>query len=98
MQGDDADEAMRLAYPDWRECATGWPSSRGIRAMLDHLAQWDCESGEIYLWGGTNHGESMFHTRDHLMVWHVGLTYAALMRRVTLAQVRRYAPDLLTTL
>lgn len=96
LQGDDADEAFKILYPDWSDGLTGWATTESTLAMLEHLKQWDYgEPTETYLWEGIGPGVDMYRTRYYIMTWDFGHGWVSLKRRITIKEVKEREPHLL---
>jgi hypothetical protein len=86
LEGDEADEIMRMIYPRWAygSASTGWPD--GANAALTYMKGWDygepCADGLESEHPGSTYGTSEHGDDDHLMCWNFGLTWAALYRKI----------------
>lgn len=83
MQGDDADEALKIIYPDSDGVSTGQPDAQ---AGLDHLRRWDYgddTGSEIEddpcCFRGT---DSSYSDDDYLMIYNFGYTCVGLWRKI----------------
>lgn len=87
LQGDDADEVLRIIYPHWEALSgsIGWATRESLNAALEHLRQWDCgEPTETRAYTPTGNDEH--RTRDYIMCWHFGLGWVSLERKVKKGQ------------
>ena len=81
MQGDDANEALALLYPDSGNGSSGWPD--GTDAVVAHLAQWDYgDPAEGFRYQDVD-PYNVHETEHYVVTWHYGLTWICLYRKPT---------------
>lgn len=89
MQGDDADEALRILYgkaADDESVVWSGPFAETIAATFEHLGQWDYgEPGEMHTESEAGSSDRQVTSDDgqYLMTWNLGLGYIGLERIVS---------------
>lgn len=84
MQGDDADEALHILYPEWVEGQVniGEYTAASLKAALDHLKQWDYGEPTDLGTHELSRGPEWEETPDYVMCWDWGYRWIALERKV----------------
>lgn len=80
-QGDDANRALAILYPDQDGVSTGWTSAESIAATIEYMAQWDygepCEGFRL-----TDVNSYRLAQTDHYVLeWDYGYTNICLYRK-----------------
>ncbi len=83
-QGDDADELLKIIYPEWSHgsASTGFPD--GADEALTYAMGWDngepTDQPDSYERPDASYGASMVSNETHVLAWHFGLGWVSLSR------------------
>lgn len=80
MQGDDADEPLRLLYDKHDDSVVwGWPDKK--TEAIAYLAQWDNgDPGEVRDTSSAGSSDYQHTEGEYLLTWNLGLGYIGLER------------------
>lgn len=88
MQGDDADEVLKIIYPEQSVASTGWPD--GEASGLEHLKGWDCGEAPTGSQDAfptcMGYGDNTCEDDSYVMVYNYSFTTVGLWRKVKLSK------------